>query len=331
LAGGNPVGAMVPVARAELVTQDMDLIAALIRDLHIEHEAAFSCPDPARVDGRVRSVGAHGLNASLIRYGGFAYSAEVEPVNPPLAVVCTGNSGIITTAREHLGLARGDVFMTPADLPSVTTVDEGDYATLQVPWTVVGSMAEAVTGAPAADLRFEAMAPVSAARRRMFARTAELICGHLVTSGAAEIHPLLLEELTRLGAVAFLATFPNSTMTASYLPGPEWVAPAAVRRAIAFIESHAGQPVTLDQIAAAAGVTGRALQYAFRRHFGISPTGYLRRIRLERAHAALGDADPASGLTVSAVARRWGWASPSQFTAAYSRRFGVLPSHTLRS
>ena len=49
--------------------------------------------------------------------------------------------------------------MTPVDLPSVTAVDEGDYATLRVPWAVVGSVAEAVTGAPAADLRFEAMAP----------------------------------------------------------------------------------------------------------------------------------------------------------------------------
>ena len=54
----------------------MDLIAELIRDLHVEHEAAFSCPDPARVDGRVRSVTASGLTASLVRYGGFEYSAK---------------------------------------------------------------------------------------------------------------------------------------------------------------------------------------------------------------------------------------------------------------
>jgi AraC-like DNA-binding protein len=322
---------MVPVERAELVTQDMDLIAESIRDLHIEHQAAFSCPDPAQVDGRVRSVTAHGLNASLIRYGGFGYSAEVEPVNPPMAVVCTGNSGVITTACEDLRLVRGDVFMAPGDLPSVTAVDEGDYATLQVPWAAVGSVAEAVTGAPAADLRFEAMAPVSAGRRRMFTRTAELICGQLVTSGVAGIYPLVLEELTRLGAVAFLATFPNTTMTAPYLPGPGWVAPAAARRAAAFIETNAGQPVPLGEIAAAGGVTGRALQYAFRRHFGTSPTGYLRRIRLERAHAALGDADPASDITVAVIAHRWGWASHSQFTAAYRKRFGVPPSHTLRS
>lgn len=322
---------LVPLQRVELATRDMELIAELIRGLHIEHVASFSCPDPARVSGTVRSVTAGGLHASLICYDGFAYSAEVEPVNPPMAVVCTGNSGVIATAREDLRLARGDVFMSPADLPAATVVDAGDYAILQVPWAAVGSAAEALSGTPAADLRFWAMAPVSAGRRHMFARTAELICGQLVRSGYAGIHPLAAQELTRQAAVAFLATFPNTTMTTCYLPGPEWVAPAAARRAAAFLEAHADEPVTLDEIAAAAGVTGRALQYAFRRYFGTTPTGYLRRLRLERAHAELGHADPAGGVTVAAVARRWGWASHSRFTVAYQQRFGVLPSHTLRS
>ncbi len=42
-------------------------------------------------------------------------------------------------------------------------------------------------------------------------------------------------------------------------------------------------------------------------------------------------ADPASGVTVAAVARQWGWASPSQFSAAYRRQFDLPPSQTLRS
>ena len=37
-----------------------------------------------------------------------------------------------------------------------------------------------------------------------------------------------------------------------------------------------------------------------------------------------------SDLTVAATARRWGWASPGSFTAAYRRRYGVAPSLTLR-
>jgi transcriptional regulator GlxA family with amidase domain len=97
------------------------------------------------------------------------------------------------------------------------------------------------------------------------------------------------------------------------------------------METHAGQPVTTAQIAAAAGVTPRALQDAFRRHHGITPTGYLRGIRLERAHQELAAADPASGVTVRAVARQWGWFRPSAFTWAYRQRFGVPPGRTLRA
>jgi transcriptional regulator GlxA family with amidase domain len=104
-----------------------------------------------------------------------------------------------------------------------------------------------------------------------------------------------------------------------------------VRRAAAFIDDHAGQPVTMPAVAAAAGVTARALQYAFRCHYDTTPMGYLRRVRLERAHRELQAADPATGATVGEIARRWGWASPANFATAYRKDFGVSPSHTLRT
>jgi transcriptional regulator GlxA family with amidase domain len=120
-------------------------------------------------------------------------------------------------------------------------------------------------------------------------------------------------------------------MTMQYAAGPGWVPLAIVRRAAAFIEAGADRSLTLADIAAAAGVTGRALQSAFRRHYDNTPVGYLRQARLERAYTELQDADPAAGATVAAVARRWGWTSPGQFAAAYQRRFGEPPSRTLRT
>lgn len=322
---------MVPVERAELATQDMDLIADPIRQIYVEHKATFRCPDPAQVNGDVRSATADGLNAGLLGYGGFEYTAELLPISSPLAVVVLRGSGVIATSREERRFTLGDVFMVPTDLPSATTFDDAAYASLQVPWAVAASLAEEHTGLPAADLRFDSMAPISAEQQRVFARTAEFAAAHLVTSGATEVNPLILREMTRLAAAALLETFPNTTMTVSYLPGPGWVPPATVRRAASFIEAYANEPVTLDQIAAMAGVTGRALQYAFRRSYGTTPTGYLRRVRLERAHAELRTADPADGTTVAAVARKWGWANPAHFAAAYRRQHGQLPSQTLRT
>lgn len=322
---------MVPLERVELVSQDMDLIADVIRRLYVEHAATFCCADPDRVDGNVRSVMAGGLAAGLIRYGGVRYTAELSPAGVPLAAAVRRGSGVITTAREELRFLPGDVFMVPADMPGVTTMDDAGYAVLQLPWAVAGELAEARAGVPAADLRFEAMAPVSAGAQRTFARTADFICRQLVSSGHTEISPLVAQEMTWLAAAAMLETFPNTTMTLPYLTEPGRVPPAAVRRAAAFIEAYADQPITLDQITAAAGVTSQALRYAFRRSLDVTPTGYLRRVRLEGARAELQGADPASGITVADVARRWGWSSPSQFTKAYWRRFGVLPGHTLRT
>jgi len=323
---------MVPVERADLVTSDMDMLADLVRQLYFEHSASFRCPDPSAVEARMHSVTAGGLNASLARYGGVAYTAEVEPTNPPMAVVCFQGSGVITSGQEELRQVDGEMFLLPADRPvTVTDATGRKFVTLQIPWEAARSLAEESAGIPAADLRFGAMTPVSAARQRAFARTAEFICGQLVTSGIAGLPPLIVPELTRVASVAFLETFPSTAMTVAYTGEPGWVAPAAVRQAVAFIHAHAGQPVTPDQFAAAAGVTGRALRYAFRRYFDVTPMGYLRRVRLEQAHQELLAAGPASGLTVQAVARRWGWASHSRFTVDYQQRFGVLPSSTLRS
>jgi Bacterial regulatory helix-turn-helix proteins, AraC family/AraC-binding-like domain len=267
---------MVPVERAELFTQDMELISGALRAQYVEHSPGFHCPDLSLVDGVVRSATVGGLHAGLVRYGGFVFSAMTDPAQWPVAMVCRGGAAVITTAREDLRLIRGDVAMIPSYLPCAAMGDDSEFTTLGVPWPAVRSLAETRIGVPAAGLWFEAAAPVSAAAQRAWARTAELVRAQLVTSAVAEIYPLVVAEMTRLVAMVFLETFPNTTMTVSHQPGPGWVAPAVVQRAVTYIEANAHQPVTVDQIAAAAGVGSRALQNAFRRYFGMTPTGYLR-------------------------------------------------------
>lgn len=78
-------------------------------------------------------------------------------------------------------------------------------------------------------------------------------------------------------------------------------------------------------------MSGRALQYAFRRYYGTTPTGYLRQVRLERARDELAASSPAGGVTVAAVARKWGWANPAHFATAYGRQHGQSPGQTLRA
>jgi hypothetical protein len=42
----------VPIRRAEMSTQEMDVIADLINRQYVEHKAWFRCPAPSRVDAR---------------------------------------------------------------------------------------------------------------------------------------------------------------------------------------------------------------------------------------------------------------------------------------
>jgi AraC-like DNA-binding protein len=314
-----------------MTTRDMDVIAELINREYVEHRATLRCPSPSRVDAGARSVIAGPLEAAVVRYRGFNYRAEVKPPADFLALVTTSGTGILATAREEVHFTTGDVLLDPIDLPYSADMHDCAFALLRVPRLVAAELAEEHTGLPAADLRFESVAPVSASARALWSRTVAFICGQLVSSGITEISPILVQEMTRLAAAALLEAFPNTAMTAAYLPGPGRVPPATVRRAAAFIDAHIEQPVTVTEIAAAAGVTARALQYAFPHHYGTTITGYYRRVRLEQAHRQLQAADPTTGTTVAEIARRFGWASPANFATAYRKQYGLPPSHTLRT
>ncbi|GID31574.1 helix-turn-helix protein [Paractinoplanes brasiliensis] len=158
--------------------------------------------------------------------------------------------------------------------------------------------AGAVTGVAArlgvdpVDFRFDAMDPISAAANRRWAATVTYLTRLLSAPGEADLHPLMLTAALETAATAAVTVFPNSTMTLDYVADPGQVTPAAIRRAVAYADANAASPLTPQNIADAAGVGVRALQTGFRRHVGTTPMGYLRRVRLERAHRDLQAADP---------------------------------------
>ena len=63
--------------------------------------------------------------------------------------------------------------------------------------------------------------------------------------------------------------------------------PRHLRLAEGYIEAHLDQAITLEDVAAAAGISPRGLQLAFRQHRGVTPLGFWRDLRLARAHAGL--------------------------------------------
>ncbi len=104
--------------------------------------------------------------------------------------------------------------------------------------------------------------------------------------------------------------------------------PRHLRLAEGFIDSHLDQQITLEDVAAAAGISPRALQLTFRQHRGTTPLGYWRDVRLDRAHADLEAGAP--GTSVTGVALKWGFGHFGRFSQVYRERFGVSPRDSLR-
>ncbi|WP_108129849.1 AraC family transcriptional regulator [Gemmobacter caeni] len=105
--------------------------------------------------------------------------------------------------------------------------------------------------------------------------------------------------------------------------------PRHLRLAESFIEAHLDQPITLEDVAEAAGTSARNLQLAFRQYRGTTPLAFWRDRRLTRAHADLIAAAP--GTRVTDVALRWGFAHFGRFAESYRLRFGLTPRDTLRA
>ncbi len=97
-----------------------------------------------------------------------------------------------------------------------------------------------------------------------------------------------------------------------------------------FIERNLSDHLTLAEVAAAAGVSVRTLQAAFRSELRTTPVAYIRSRRLDRARAELADERTEGTVTVTDVATRWGITHLGRFAAEYRARFGESPSQTLR-
>lgn len=103
-----------------------------------------------------------------------------------------------------------------------------------------------------------------------------------------------------------------------------------VSKAEDYVLSHTDDRVYVGDLCRAAGVSERALEYAFREVLGLTPVAHLTRIRLHRVRHALLAAAPGS-TTVTAAALDWGFWRFGEFARAYKACFGELPSTTLRT
>jgi AraC-like DNA-binding protein len=143
-------------------------------------------------------------------------------------------------------------------------------------------------------------------------------------------NPLLAEPLHEMLLRGLLLAGDHPYRDRLATTGGPYPAPRAIRQAIDVLQSQPDQPITIAKLADITRVSERSLQAGFRRYVGMSPTSYLRQVRLDRAHEELRQADP-DQTTVVDVAHRWGFRHLGRFAGSYRARFGLSPSETLNA
>ena len=184
-------------------------------------------------------------------------------------------------------------------------------------------------------LEFEPELRLDTPAGQYFLRLVKLFAEELMLArhlGASE-HPLAHERVAAHFSSALLNAliYGQKSNISAALAGPDVrPAPRFVRRAEDYLRQHYAEPLTMEQLAAAAGVSVRTLFSGFRDFRHITPMAYLRKIRLDRAHDVLQSGEARGLAGVTKVALDCGFAHLGRFAAQYRAQFGELPSETAR-
>lgn len=179
---------------------------------------------------------------------------------------------------------------------------------------------------PSQRVRFLNWRPRSRGAVRAWHRALDYVTAGLAAPDTAQ-QPMIVAAMAPLLAGALLECYPSNATEQDLAGDPSL--PETLKEAVAFIHRHAAGDVSINDIAAAVHLTPRAVQYLFRRQLDTTPTEYMRRVRLHRAHQEL-LAGERAGATVTEIAQRWGFAHTGRFAVLYRQTYGQSPHATLK-
>lgn len=284
-------------------------------DFRVRGGDAFTFRSVARGDERLT------LHASTL-------TAHVEGHVPWLdryAVTWFREGGtVVTDDRGRLESRGATPLLLPTERPFSFTMTPHRQQLVQVDAGFLESTATERHDGPAQLVAFDRDA--EPAQESLVAWRAALAAstGSVVDPAAS---PLLRLEAQRRLVLALLDVFPWRVRDV-----PRAVRHAGagrLRTAVDFVHDHAGEPLTPELVARAAGLHPRTLQQAMRERLGLSPMALVRRVRLDQVRHELSEASPGE-VQIGDVARSWGFGNLGRFSAAYAERFGEYPRDTLR-
>ena len=233
----------------------------------------------------------------------------------------TSSGGTTTDIDQH------HFAITPSGVASRTICEAGhERLILRLNQRPLMQKLTALLGArPKGELKFQAAIKADQPRAQSLSQLIHFLSLQL-DSTTAKLPAAVCRELEQAVQVAFL--YASRHAFSELLEREESMpAPGLVRRLEEFIEAHWREAITIERLAAEAGVSTRALFRAFERSRGYSPMAFAKEVRLKRAREILMSGDP--NVSVTATAFKTNFASPSRFAKDYREAFGELPSQTV--
>ncbi|HZV10385.1 MAG TPA: AraC family transcriptional regulator, partial [Novosphingobium sp.] len=198
------------------------------------------------------------------------------------------------------------------------------HFTIKIPTTALTQLIAQDEGRNCPPLQFTPHAVPLVGQAAALGNFVSLLCSEMQGPERGLTHSRMIDTTEQMLMRLLLLSLPNNYYD-HHQPAAGPAIPYYIRRAEDFMRANLREPVTLDAIIQAAGISSRSLQAGFRRHRQDTPLGYLKKLRLDSAHRAL----RAGRGNVTQIALETGFTHLSKFARDYRERFGETPSETL--
>ena len=319
-----------PLSRFPVVgTHSLEEARDAVTRIYLPHD--LRAPDD-QVDMR--------LNAVSDRYftlGFLTYQSATELTMPPtedcyhvnLTTAGSTDADRSDGARTRTTARASGAVLNPTQRNTVRWTPDAEQLILKIPRTSLESHLGDLAGRPVAEvLDFDFGLDLTAPAGQSLLNSVEFLARELDRPGGLAEMPLAREQLEAFVMTQLLHAGRHQFSDALAAPAKA-LEHGRLAPVVAYLEEHADQALTPQQLARVGCMSVRTLHAAFQQQYGESPMSYLRRVRLDRVRAELVHSDPAT-VRVTDVAMRWGFFHQSRFAQQYRDRFGELPSATLR-
>lgn len=311
---------MEPLAKYRLFqSAELECAREMVAQKYCAHRLDFVAPQ-SRLDAVHNHVALPGLSFNYMRYGGAVHinPGELEKfylIQIPLAggAHITNGKMEVESTVEFASILNPDLktdMVWHADCEMLLVQIDAQHLRKQAELMLGRSLNAPIRFDPKLRMRAKQLGPWRQQLRSIFA---DLDAGD-APHGLSE---LLLQ---------FLEAAP-SNIQCFFDAAPVHLAPAQIKRAMAYIKSEYRSDISLQDVARAAGASLRALQYGFKETYGVTPMQMVRLERLRRAHYMLQGAH--GDQTVTQIASDLGFSHLGRFSLDYRDAFGETPQQTL--